>query len=330
MRPYVQIGFMPKALSIRPKPYPHEWRPGLPYVDRIETANIVDPQTELTAFRTGTICCLDRGIADFQSIKQTNPDVEYTRSLVTSPTMIGMNAKNPIFKDIRVRKAITLATDHDAVLKIAAEGDGQWRGPVSGQHEGWVLSQEELRKLMPYDPKTAKQLMVDAGYGQGITMEMIYDPSSSNTKFVAELFVEELKAAGINVKLAPFPNAILRAKEISGDYQALDLGADGQSTVLAHFTQNYRTGGSKNRMQLNDTSLDARIDELVAIADEVERKKKVLDLQRWLLENYYYKVTYYDSYTYAMRHPWVHGAKTQFTHFYVSRFVDVAEIWADK
>jgi xylan 1,4-beta-xylosidase len=31
VRPYVEIGFMPKALASRPEPYQHEWRPGLPY-----------------------------------------------------------------------------------------------------------------------------------------------------------------------------------------------------------------------------------------------------------------------------------------------------------
>jgi xylan 1,4-beta-xylosidase len=31
VRPYVEIGFMPEALSTSPKPYQHEWRPGLPY-----------------------------------------------------------------------------------------------------------------------------------------------------------------------------------------------------------------------------------------------------------------------------------------------------------
>jgi xylan 1,4-beta-xylosidase len=31
VRPYVQIGFMPMALSRKPDPYRHEWRPGLPY-----------------------------------------------------------------------------------------------------------------------------------------------------------------------------------------------------------------------------------------------------------------------------------------------------------
>lgn len=36
VRPYAQIGFMPKALSTKPEPYRHEWRPGLPY-DRVFT-----------------------------------------------------------------------------------------------------------------------------------------------------------------------------------------------------------------------------------------------------------------------------------------------------
>jgi xylan 1,4-beta-xylosidase len=31
IHPYLQIGFMPQALSIKPEPYQHEWRPGLRY-----------------------------------------------------------------------------------------------------------------------------------------------------------------------------------------------------------------------------------------------------------------------------------------------------------
>jgi xylan 1,4-beta-xylosidase len=33
VKPYAQIGFMPQALSVKPEPYQHEWRPGLPYND---------------------------------------------------------------------------------------------------------------------------------------------------------------------------------------------------------------------------------------------------------------------------------------------------------
>jgi xylan 1,4-beta-xylosidase len=43
VRPYAQIGFMPEALSVRPHPYQHEWRPGLSY-DRIGTGWAYPPK----------------------------------------------------------------------------------------------------------------------------------------------------------------------------------------------------------------------------------------------------------------------------------------------
>ena len=33
MKPLVEIGFMPEALSVKPEPYKHKWRPGAPYSD---------------------------------------------------------------------------------------------------------------------------------------------------------------------------------------------------------------------------------------------------------------------------------------------------------
>jgi xylan 1,4-beta-xylosidase len=43
VRPFVQIGFMPQALSTHPEPYQHEWRPGLPY-ERIITGWAYPPK----------------------------------------------------------------------------------------------------------------------------------------------------------------------------------------------------------------------------------------------------------------------------------------------
>ena len=43
LKPYVEVGFMPEALSTRPEPYQHEWRPGLPY-SRIYTGWAYPPK----------------------------------------------------------------------------------------------------------------------------------------------------------------------------------------------------------------------------------------------------------------------------------------------
>src|SRR5262249_61471832 len=43
VRPYVEIGFMPEALSANPKPYRHEWRPEHPYAE-IYTGSAYPPR----------------------------------------------------------------------------------------------------------------------------------------------------------------------------------------------------------------------------------------------------------------------------------------------
>jgi xylan 1,4-beta-xylosidase len=43
MKPIVEIGFMPEALSTKPKPYQHDWKPGVPY-SRIYTGWTYPPK----------------------------------------------------------------------------------------------------------------------------------------------------------------------------------------------------------------------------------------------------------------------------------------------
>ncbi len=44
VRPYVQLGFMPQAMSTHPEPYMHQWRPGLPY-DEVYTGWTYPPKS---------------------------------------------------------------------------------------------------------------------------------------------------------------------------------------------------------------------------------------------------------------------------------------------
>ena len=43
MKPLVQIGFMPEAMSVKPQPYRHDWQPGVPY-NRIYTGWAYPPK----------------------------------------------------------------------------------------------------------------------------------------------------------------------------------------------------------------------------------------------------------------------------------------------
>ena len=43
MKPYVQIGFMPQAMSVKPEPYKHAWTPAAKY-DEIYTGWAYPPK----------------------------------------------------------------------------------------------------------------------------------------------------------------------------------------------------------------------------------------------------------------------------------------------
>jgi len=319
-----------KDIVISFRKNPNYYKKGLPYSDRFEQVFIQDVQTQRTAFRTGKITRLTVDKADFEDILKTKPDMQYLRYLITTTTMLGMHYRNPIFQDIRFRKAILLALDHNNLVKVITDNDGIRRGPVSGQHEGWALSQKELNELLPYDPAQARKLMQELGYDKGIEMEMLTEsPGSVGYVAAAQLVVENFKAIGINLKLDIVPNAIHRRRRDAQDYKDFFWGPDGQPTPLTHLTENYRTGGAKNVMALNDPKLDAWIDKIASTVDEEERRKEILEIQRWLLKNYHYKTAIADRYTYDMWQPNVRNLKPRPPHF-LGLDWNVESVWIER
>jgi len=304
---------------------PDYYLAGQPYLDRVDVLILRDQQTRLTAFRTGRSCCYGAETAEYLDLQKTNPGLVWNKALITDVNVIGMKYGHPLFSDIRVRKAIFLAVDHDVHLKVAWDGDGQWRAPVSGQHGNWALSQEDLRKLMPYDPATSKKLLAEAGIKPGLTLEMLHNGSYPiNYQNHVQRFIEEMRAVGITIKLDTYEHPTFRRKQDAGDYKDLILGPDGQPSAEAHLVQNYRCGGNKNMMQLCDSKLDARIDKIATIVDPEQRRQEVLAIQRFLLENYYYKIPLNDHNSYTATHSWVKGYKEAPPHYTGIR---VHEIW---
>ena len=102
--------------------------------------------------------------------------------------------------DVRVRRAINMAIDRQAIWDATMEGTGEiaWL-PVPSQH--WAYS-EDLVPSFEYDPEAAKALLEEAGYGDGFTLTMT---SAAQADFVrrAEIMQAQLGAIGIQVEVVP-------------------------------------------------------------------------------------------------------------------------------
>jgi peptide/nickel transport system substrate-binding protein len=106
--------------------------------------------------------------------------------------------------NVKVRQAINYALDRKALVKAIGNGYGKVVEQVfSPDSPGYVPS---LNNAYPYDVAKAKQLMADAGYADGFTINM-----PSVVAFLGEapftLMSDQLKAIGITVKYTEEPFA---------------------------------------------------------------------------------------------------------------------------
>jgi peptide/nickel transport system substrate-binding protein len=71
------------------------------------------------------------------------------------------------WKDIRVRQAMTMAIDRQAIIKAIYKGGAEAQ-PIYYSLPGW-----ETLPPIPYDPAKAKQLLAEAGYPNGFSFKLV-------------------------------------------------------------------------------------------------------------------------------------------------------------
>ncbi len=272
---------------------------GAPFLDEVNFMQIPDAQTRLAAFRSAKAHIAGVERQDFEGIASDKAFVTQT-FLAVGTSSIMMNYNDPRFKDERVRQAISLVADRDAVLKIQADPKGLWRGVLSAQNTGWVLSQDELKSKRFYlrqDLAEAKQKMTAAGFPDGFPTKLLYRTGVRAEEELPQYIAETGKKAGVlNITLVAQDNATMRKNQDEHNYEGLCSGIDGEPLPEA-FLLDYRTGGPKNGMGLSDKDLDDRIDKAISIPDTNQRKEAVLNVARFILEKVMWKTNFTDNTT---------------------------------
>jgi len=231
----------------------------------------------------------------FIGMDQHNPELLYSN----------VKGKNP-FKDVRVRKALNLAVDREAIKRVTMRGLSIPAAIIvaPGVH-GYT---KELDKVAPADVEGAKKLLAEAGYPNGFEFGLDCPNNRYvNDEEICQALVGMWARAGLKVKLNAQPMATFYAKIQNFDHSTYMLGW-GVATFDAMFTlqsllRTKTTGadGSLNVGRVSDAKLDALID---AAKTEMDPKKRDVLLRDALVltrDNYYYVPLHHQIRPWAMK-----------------------------
>lgn len=156
------------------------------------------------------------------------------RRLSNGYTYIGWNLTNPLFKDRRVRRALTHAINREEIIKYILYDLGVIAtGPFPPQM--WYANNDI--KPLAYDPALAKRLLAEAGWkdtdGDGILekdgrpfqFRLITNHGNNVRQNVSVLVQRQLREVGIEVEILMYEWSVFISRKISPrDFEACVLG----------------------------------------------------------------------------------------------------------
>ena len=138
----------------------------------------------------------------FSSLKQMESDSNVkTMALPSTVTrFMALNTAVEGLNNEKVRKAINLATDNKAITAMVLYGYGE--AALSFLQNTSAYLNTDI-PAPAQDIEAAKQLMAEAGYADGLTIDMLYHAGNAFEEQIATILKEQWAQIGVNVELRP-------------------------------------------------------------------------------------------------------------------------------
>lgn len=221
---------------------------------------------------------------DAQRIED-NPETVLIKHPSTTLRYIAFNAQKDMLKDKRVRQALNYATDAPALQEVIY-GKSESELAISPVAPGLPGRND---KLVQYDLDLdkAKQLLTEAGYPDGFSVEFMYLANSQNNMMV-EMLQEMWKKVGVTLVLKPTESGALTTALNKGEQQICSAGTsfalNDPGDGLYRFFHTDRMYSSTARSNLSDPEVDKILDEIIITQDQAKRNDLVYKAQELIHE----------------------------------------------
>ncbi len=273
------------------------WGEG-PYLDRVEFIDVGgNAQAIMNALLSGQVDGSFTVQPEFAAPLDARENLQRYEVVTADTAITRMNLNHKPFDDARVRKAFRLALDAPRAAEAAF---GPFASPAEHHHVSPVHPEYAELPPMARDVEAAKALLAEAGYPDGVEVELTIQQNPPHHLRSATVMQEMWKDAGITCNINVVPN---------GQYWDVWTTAPLGTTVWAHrplgvinLSLAYRSGASWNESAYANETFDELLTKAESFPDPRERSKVMADIQALLQEDgpiiqtYWRKlVTYYDK-----------------------------------
>jgi len=262
---------------------PDYFVPSAPRLAGLEIIFFNDQAAMVEALRGGQVDLVFLASAtDLYNSLQGEPGINLLEVSTNQFDLVRLRADRAPGNDPRVIQALKLATDRQAIFDLVVQGRGSIGrdspiGPLYSQYYS------EETPLPERDVEAARQLLVDAGYGDGLNIEL-HTPDTGNRPNLAVVLKSQWEEAGVNVDVKVEPESVYYG---DNGWLEVDLGITGWGS--RPYPQFYLDTMLVCNAVWNESHFcDAEFDQLAQTAgstmDEAERIQAYKDIQRLLIE----------------------------------------------
>ncbi len=248
--------------------------------ETVEIISIPDAQARVQALLSGQIDMVRHVTQKETALFENNPKFKL-QHVATGDwrASIAFRTDTEPFTDARVRKALRIATDRQAMIDIVLGPDG---GVVTCDHPVWTGDQYRANIDCPQQIDEAKRLLAEAGYPDGIEIEVATSDLRAFWIDMVQVYQEQVAQAGIKVNLVKTPS--------DGYWSDVWMQVPASTTSWGQrpadqiLNEAYRSGASWNETYWNRPEFDRKLDNARQELDREKRTALFHDLQRILYE----------------------------------------------
>jgi len=217
-----------KDAQIRYKANPDYWAGKAP-IDNLIFAITPDNSVRYQKLKAGECHVMPYpNPADLEAMAN-DPDINLMQQEGLNVGYLAFNTEKPPFDDKRVRQALNMAVNKDAIIDVVFQGAGKKaKNPIPPT----IWSYNDAVQDYPYDPEKAKALLAEAG-ASGLKTNIwampVQRPYNPNARRMAELIQADWAKVGVEAEIVSFEwgEYLKRSKE--GEHQTVLLGWTGDN-----------------------------------------------------------------------------------------------------